>query len=166
MPCPQPAFTFRTGLRTHILRHRTRTDLRVQGPPCRLGKPKQALEHEADAVGNLHRRLLKSLNDHKGFWRRVDGGQLRPEVVPSAPAALRELEGHYEKAKAGTTRTQGEDSRWITYSVIYLAGRSASNLPRVGKGRGIGQENRAVLVENLSRCGATHTPVCRRVLGY
>lgn len=43
---------------------------------------------EREEVRDLYLRLLKSLNDHRDFWKRVDEGKLRPEVLPSAPAML------------------------------------------------------------------------------
>jgi hypothetical protein len=43
---------------------------------------------EREEVRDLYLRLLKSLNDHRDFWKRVDDGQLRVEVLPSAPAML------------------------------------------------------------------------------
>jgi hypothetical protein len=45
-------------------------------------------DQEREEVRDLYLRLLKSLNDNRDFWKRVDDGKIRAEVLPSAPAML------------------------------------------------------------------------------
>ena len=63
-------------------------------------------------------RLLKSLNEHKGFWRRVNKGQLRPEVLPSAPAMLTAYLDELVKAMREAGEGRGAGGGPIVFSSL------------------------------------------------